>query len=112
MRPYEYYKGIYQGKVYSDEAAFSKAFGLCTAYARHMMQDGTALDLQDKTILTGLCQGAELLKPLLKDPFVTEQSISGISVKLDLSGLSERMQAILTMYLPKENFYRGIYKNA
>ncbi|MBR3942721.1 MAG: hypothetical protein IKJ55_05150 [Clostridia bacterium] len=112
MRPYEYYKGIYQGKVYADESAFSKAFGLCTAYARHLMQDGATLDLQKESVLGGLCQGAELLKPLLKDPFVTEQSIGSFSVKLDLAGLTERLQAILQMYLPKENFYRGILKYA
>ncbi len=112
MRPYEYYKGIFAGSVYRDEASFLKAFQLCMQYARHMMHKDAQLNLCDQTVLCGLCHGAELLKPLLKDPYITEQSISGLSVKLDFSGLTQQVERVLKMHLPAQNLYRGITTNA
>ena len=111
MKPYEFYRGIYGGTVYTDAATFLKAFRLCTAYVKHLMHPDAKLDLTDQTVLYGLCQGAELLKPFTKDVFVTAESAGGVSLKLDFSTLPELVRQTLIMHLPDELFYRGVCKN-
>ena len=110
MKPYEFYRGIYGGTVYTDAATFLKAFRLCTAYARHIMHPDAKLDVTDQSVLYGLCQAADLLKPFTKDVFVTSESVGGVSLKLDFSDLPERVHQALALHLPNELFYRGVCK--
>ena len=108
MQPYEFYKGIYLGKALKDREDFEKAFCLCLSLLKHATGQRNETDLSDHTVLRGLCHGAELLKPLLKNPFVTEETFDGYTLKANYGDLYKRVLQVLMLYLPQSLFYRGI----